>query len=248
VAENVKDSMFLLLSFPLGPTTPTYGDNPAVTLTSQSRIKDGGIANWVELTTINHNGTHIDAPYHFNDAGKRLTDFDINDFIFTRPVIIDIPKHDGELITASDLELQAGNIGGADLLLVRTGWAHRHRKSDPKRYGRQAPGFGTSAGYYLLEKQPGIRAIAMDLPSAASPVEGTPHMEGLEFHRIVLGTNRPAGEPFVFLIEDVRLDPDLEGQRIARVLVVPLWLENADAAPVTILAELVTPEPGWSTP
>ena len=236
------DSMFLLLSYPLGPATPTYGDNPPVVLTSQSRIKDGDVANWLELTTINHNGTHIDAPYHFNDIGKRLTDFGINDFVFTRPVLIDLPKEDGELITAADLEHYADALHGADLLLLRTGWAHKYRTSDPKRYGRQAPGFHTSAGHYLLEKQPSIRAIAMDLPSAASPVEGVPREEGREFHRIVLGTHRPAGEPFVLLVEDVRLEPDLPDHRIARVLVVPLWLENADAAPVTILAEINSSE------
>jgi arylformamidase len=162
--------MFELLSYPLGVDTPTYGDNPPVKVTPVSRIAIGGVANWVTLETINHNGTHLDAPYHFNEQGKRLTDLDINELIFTRTVILDLDKNDGELITKNDLAAHAQTIDQADLLLIRTGWANKYRDSDPERYGKAAPGFAASAGHYLMQEQAPVRAIAMDFPSAASPV------------------------------------------------------------------------------
>jgi len=59
--------VFELLSYPLGPATPTYGDNPPVSFTVLSDLTQGDVANWPTFTTINHNGTHLDAPYHFNN-------------------------------------------------------------------------------------------------------------------------------------------------------------------------------------
>ena len=228
--------MYKRLSYPLGPTTPTYGDNPPVRFTVLADMARGDVANWLEVTTINHSGTHIDAPYHFNPRGKRITDLTMNELAFTAPRLIDVPKGDGELVNAHDLQAHHADVGVADLLLVRTGWATAHRAGDPERFGLQAPGFDSSAGRYLLEET-SVRALAMDVPSAASPVAGVPNDEGLEFHRIVLGTGKKAEERYILLIEDVQLEPELEQSDLRRVLVVPLFLQAADAAPVTILAE-----------
>lgn len=228
--------MYRLLSYPLGPDTPTYGANPPVRMTVLADIERGDVANWLEITTINHNGTHIDAPFHFNPNGKRLTDLDVNELCFSTPCLIDVPKSDGVLITANDLQPYETVLNEADLLLLRTGWANAHRAKDPKRFGQQAPGFDSSVGHYLLNETT-VRAVAMDLPSATSPVVGHANDEGLEFHRIVLGTGREPSERYILLVEDVRLEPDLSTNDLKRVLVVPLWLQDADAAPVTILAE-----------
>lgn len=228
--------MYRLLSYPLGSNTPTYGANPPVHMTVLADIASGDVANWLEFTTINHNGTHIDAPYHFNPNGKRLTDLDIDELCFSAPRLIDLPKGDGELIAATDLQPYEAVLNEADLLLVRTGWAHKHRAEDPKRFGQQAPGFDSSAGHYLLNET-SVRAVAMDIPSATSPVAGHANEEGIKFHRIVLRTGRDSGERYILLVEDVRLEPDLGPDDLKRVLVVPLWLQDADAAPVTILAE-----------
>ena len=228
--------MFKLLSYSLGPNTPTYGDNPPVRVTVLADIANGDIANWLEVATINHNGTHMDAPYHFNPNGKRLTDLDIDELCFSVPRLIDLPKGDGQLIAATDLRPYEAVLNEADLLLLRTGWAHKHRAEDPKRFGQQAPGFDSSAGHYLLNET-SVRAVAMDIPSAASPIAGHANYEGLEFHRIVLGTGKDSAKRYILLIEDVRLEPDLSPDDLKRVLVAPLWLQDADAAPVTILAE-----------
>lgn len=75
----------------------------------------------------------------------------------------------------------------------------------------------------------------MDIPSAASPVKGEPNAEGLEFHRVVLRTGEAPEERYLLLVEDMKLE-DLTGNP-HKVWVVPLLLEGADAAPVTVLAE-----------
>jgi kynurenine formamidase len=197
-----------------------------------SSIAEGGVANWFEFTTINHNGTHLDAPFHYWQDGPHLTDFPIDDFVFTSPLLVDIAKEDGEFIRAADLAPYAEAFKRADALILRTGYAQRYRASDPQRYGRRAPGFHPDAADVLLAPDSQLRAILMDLPSASSPM----HLdEGNAFHREVLGTTGRGRT--LFLVEDCRLDPDLTQAELRRVLVVPLLLDNLDAAQVTILAE-----------
>lgn len=220
-----------LLSYSLGPETPTFLDNPPVIFRQVSSILEGGISNWYEITTINHNGTHIDVPFHFWQNGPRLTDFTIEDFVFSHPLLIDIPKGDGELIRSSDLAPYKLQFAESDLLLIRTG-AGRYRDTDPVRYGRRSPGFHPDAADVLLSSSSRLRALAFDFPSAASPLRID---EGVKFHQEVLGQTGRAR--YLFLIEDARIDAALSQTDLRRVLVVPLFLTNLDAAPCTVIAE-----------
>lgn len=226
--------MFINLTYPLGADTPTWGDNPSVGVRRLSDIDAGDVANTMELRLPNHSGTHVDAPYHFDAEGKRLTELETAEFVFDAPVLIDLPKDDAALITRADLERFEPILEGADLLVVATGWAGRHRREDPVRYGRQAPGFAASAAHYLLERT-AVRAVAMDMPSAASPVAGPANDEGIEFHRVALGSHG-AGDRYILLVEDVNVDA-LGGETPLRIIVAPLWLRDADGAPCTVLAE-----------
>lgn len=220
-----------LLSYPLGPATPTYADNPRVELRPVSLIEDGGVANWFELRTINHNGTHVDAPWHFNPSGPKLTDLDCTWYVYDRPVIVDVPKRPGELIGEADLQPNREQLADADMALVRTGFGSEFRSSDPVTYGTKAPGFDPSAARFF-HHLPYLRAVIMDIPSAGSPL----HRDaGDEFHRIMLGRN--AHDRFILLVEDARLEPDLDAIHCERVIVAPLLLQDADGAPVTVLAE-----------
>lgn len=220
-----------LLSHPLGPETPTFLDNPPVVFRQVSSILDGAVANWYEITTINHNGTHIDVPFHFWQDGPKLTDYPIDDFVFNQPLLLDIPKGDGELIGKTDLEPYADAFANADLLLIRTG-AGSYRNEDPVRYGRRSPGFHPDAAGVLLNPSSRLRALAFDFPSASSPMRLE---EGSKFHQEILGTTGRGR--YLFLIEDARIDADLTQADVGRVIVAPLILTELDAAPCTVLAE-----------
>lgn len=220
-----------LLSYSLGPSTPTFLDNPPVVVRQVSSIAEGGVANWFEITTINHNGTHLDAPWHYWQEGPHLTDLPLDAFVFSSPLLLDVPKDDGEMISAADLTPYAEEFEQADIVLIRTGFS-RHRANDPIRYGRRAPGFHPDAADILLASSSKLRAVAMDFPSASSPL----HLdEGNAFHQEVLGASGRGR--YLLLIEDVFLDADLVQEDLRRVLVLPLFLTDLDAAPCTILAE-----------
>ncbi len=44
-------------------------------------IKDGAVCNLSDLKMCNHNGTHVDAPFHFYEDGKTIDQVDLNKFI-----------------------------------------------------------------------------------------------------------------------------------------------------------------------
>ena len=61
------------------------------------RIKDGEICNLTAFHMCAHNGTHVDAPYHFLDDGKTIDQVDLNKFIGNAYVA----EHEGN-VTAQD--------------------------------------------------------------------------------------------------------------------------------------------------
>ncbi len=222
--------MYKLLSFPLTEDMPVFGDNPPVRIKVRSSHENGDLYDQYIVETANHNGTHIDAPRHFNPDGARIADLPVNNFIFHSPVVIDLPKGDGELITGSDLEGLSANFENADLLLIRTGFG-KLREIDPARYKGKNPGFHPSAATYLMENSPHLRAIGMDLVSATS---ATHISEGIQFHQLILGCGRK-DKRAILLIEDVNLNQELDG--LGKVTALPLLVEGVDSGPCTIVGE-----------
>ncbi len=214
------------LSYDLSDETPPFGDGEPIAFPPKRRICDGDPCNSRLVRGSLHSGTHVDAPLHFGDDLPAITELPTSAFFFRKPVIVDVPRSDGELIRASELEPHAAAMAPADFLAVRTGFA-RHRASEPERFSRRGPGFAAEAADFLLETAPILRALAMDTVSAAS----FQHVdEGIEFHRRMLG--REPGDRFVLLVEDANLGewrtPFLE------IWIAPLFVRGADGVPCTL--------------
>lgn len=45
------------------------------------KVSDGDVCNLSALHMCAHNGTHVDAPYHFLDHGKKIDEIDLSKFI-----------------------------------------------------------------------------------------------------------------------------------------------------------------------
>lgn len=219
----------ILLSYPLSVNTPVYKDNPPVEIEQQSSIDQGDLYNQFIITSLDHNGTHIDGPWHFNPQGLKISEIPIDYFISTHPTILDIPKGDDELITKADLEPYVHQIAGSDLLLIRTGFGN-FRSSDPVRYSDHNPGFAADAASYLMVFD-SLRAVGMDMISSGSVIHVD---EAITFHQIMLGKGRVDGK-FILLIEDMNLNHDLSG--IEKVYAVPLYIEGVDSSFSTVFTE-----------
>lgn len=147
-------------------------------VTAQDMPDEAGFAaaEWVKLTT--HNGTHLDAPWHYHptmDGGKPAMTIDEVplEWCFQPGVKLDF-RHfaDGYVVTAADVEAELKRIGHElnplEIVLVNT--AAGGALGDPN-FVNIGCGMGYEATMYLLER--GIRVTGTDAWSWDAPFSYT---------------------------------------------------------------------------
>ena len=96
-----------------------YPGDPTPEKEIKLRIEDGAVCNLSALHMCAHNGTHVDAPYHFLNDGKKIDEVDISKFIGYAYVA----EHDGDL-SASDAQnilekAEAADKRAAERILIK---------------------------------------------------------------------------------------------------------------------------------
>jgi kynurenine formamidase len=216
------DPPIIELSYPLSETTPAYGGGDGLSVEQLSSIALGDTANSLRLTFPNHLGTHVDVPRHFFSGAPSITHYPPEQWIFDAPVVVDVEVGDGKLVGSSDVARTCPT--GADLLILRTGHG---RSRGREEYWQAGPGLSAELARWLRVERPTVRAVGMDLISVTSRLD---RPAGRAAHRAFLD---PEGVgDAIRLIEDMRLDQPIP--HLARVLVVPLVIEDADGGPVTV--------------
>ena len=76
-----------------------FPGDPSPSKETKMSISAGEICNLTAFSMCAHNGTHVDAPYHFIDAGKTIDKVDLDKFIGYAYVA----EHEGD-VTAEDAE------------------------------------------------------------------------------------------------------------------------------------------------
>jgi kynurenine formamidase len=133
---------------------------------------EGWAIEWVRLMT--HNGTHLDAPYHFHSTmnkGERAIAIDEVplEWCFQPGVKLDF-RHlpDGYVVTATDVERELDRIGHSlqplEIVVVNTRAGSRYGQPD---YVAAGCGMGRDATLYLLER--GVRLTGTDAWSWDAP-------------------------------------------------------------------------------
>ena len=214
------------LSYDIDEDSPHFPSARPPERIQRSSIGKGDASNSLSVTLYTHYGTHVDAPYHFIQDGLKITDLDVNQFYFKKPLTIDIPKEGDQPIKQEDLERFEKEILGKDLLLLRTGFSkYRH---DHGKY-LSNPYIAVDAAHYLIDRFPELRGLGIDFISALNlkfrPI-------GIEAHQILLG-----GSPqkrFLLLFEDLHLD--FGDRTLSEVFGLPLFVKDAEAFPCTIIA------------
>jgi kynurenine formamidase len=126
------------------------------------------------LDVSTHNGTHLDAPYHFHstmDGGRRAITIDEVplEWCFAPGVKLDF-RHlpDGHVVTAAEVEAELGRIGHVlqpyDIVVVNTAAGARYGHPD---YVSSGCGMGREATLYLTER--GVRITGTDAWSWDAP-------------------------------------------------------------------------------
>jgi kynurenine formamidase len=127
-----------------------------------------------QLVVSTHNGTHLDAPYHFHstmDGGKRALTIDEVplEWCFGPGVKLDF-RHlpDGHVVSAAEVEAELERIGHAispgDIVVVNTSAGARYGQDD---YLASGCGMGREATLYLTSR--GVRVTGTDAWSWDAP-------------------------------------------------------------------------------
>lgn len=181
------------------------GDTPFSYKVSWSK-EDSGSVNVGEVTMSVHTGTHIDAPFHFDNDGKRVIDLDIELYIGPARVV-----HLPNLSSIGVKELAGVDIDGITRLLIRTdAWTDRGGFPDC------IPPIEPELAEYLAGK--GVRLLGLDLPS----VDALDSKELLAHHELCRFG--------VHILEGLVLDAVDPGDYELAAL--PLPLVEADGSPV----------------
>ena len=107
------------LSHELHPGTQAYGGGEGLSWEALTSIAAGDTANTRRVTFPNHLGTHVDLPSHFFDGAPTMSDYDASDWVFHRPVLIDVDVASETLVRPSHCD--GADLAAADLVLIRTG-------------------------------------------------------------------------------------------------------------------------------
>ena len=194
------------ISQPLRRGVPVWPGDTEFSFDLAWRKEESGSVNVGRITMSTHTGTHIDAPFHFEDDGSRVIALDPAVY-FGHARLIDLLGV--ESIGAEDLKGQVP--GGIARLLIRTGsWRGRNRFPDNTTYLRP------DAAPLLAER--GVRLVGVDVPSV-DPIDS----KDLPAHHALHANG-------VHILEGLVLDEVEPGDY--ELISLPLPLQESDGSPV----------------
>lgn len=159
------------LSHPLFQGAPAFPHDPVMSVLPRGVIaKDHYNTSLVSFGT--HQGTHLDAMFHFFDDGRTLEQMPLHWF-YGPARMLRIPKEPDGAIAVADLAPHAAHLVPGAKIIVNTGW---HRRYGAPEFFTDFPSFTLEAARYLAGR--GLRLLGMDLP--------TPGKQWLELHHLLL--------------------------------------------------------------
>ncbi|MGM9986406.1 MAG: arylformamidase [Bacillaceae bacterium] len=181
------------------------GDTPFSYEVEYTKEQTGSV-NIGKVTMSMHTGTHIDAPFHFENDGKRVIDLDINVYI-GKAMVVDVSTHN-----AIDAALLANiDFQQCKTLLLKT-VSNRSQTVFPN----WIPLLSEDIGALLKEK--GITLLGVDIPS----------VDPLDSKELV--THHALFEHGVHILENIVLTNVQPG--MYELIALPLPFVEGDGSPV----------------
>jgi kynurenine formamidase len=208
------------LSVPLNEATQVYPGDPEFRATPEARIPSEGF-NILRLSLGSQTGTHVDAPYHFEESGHRIDELDLRRFVGAGVVIDVTGKQPRERITWSDIEPSADLLGPDTIALIRTGWSMHF---GTERYF-QNPYLEADACRRMIDL--GVRTFLLDAGNIDETPDADHPGEGFPVHHLIAAVDGVIGEN-LRNFEAIDFEPFIS--------CLPLRLAGADGAPVRAVA------------
>ena len=201
----------------LYPKMMIYPGDPEVASEAVcSHQKDG--CHVTRLSMGMHTGTHVDAPYHVWENGKKIMDFSLNDFWGEGQVLDLSGLPAGTFIEKKALAGAVDKNLSTDFLCIRTGWEKYY---ETEKYF-QHPVLSLESACFLRDL--GVRLLGMDTPGPEATFAAA-----LPIHRCLLGEN-------ILLAENLRNLNRLQPGILYEFSLFPLALANGEGSPVRAAA------------
>ncbi len=203
------------LTIPMHNGMTVWPDDTPFSMEPDTRISAGSEVNVSKLTLSTHTGTHVDAPWHFEDNGKKLDEV-ATDVFFGEAGLVE--AMDADVVSAADL----GPSPLPSRLLVKT-----RNSTIPlgAPFQKDFVALDPSAAQRCVDE--GVRLVGVDYLSVA------PYQQpGQPTHHILLQND-------VFIVEGLLLRKLSPGQW--QFVALPLNLTGADGSPCRAFAGRESP-------
>lgn len=168
--------------------------------------EETGSVNIGEINMGVHNGTHIDAPFHYDTNGKTIDTLPL-DLAIGKAIVLDV----SDTNTIDEDILRRYDLKGASRVLLRTSLPN-----NPNVFPETMPSIDPAVATYLTNN--GVKLLGVDIPS----VDITSSKE-LATHHALYRNN-------IYILENLMLDHVKAG--IYDMIALPLNIVGADASPV----------------
>ncbi|TFH37788.1 MAG: cyclase family protein [Chrysiogenales bacterium] len=205
------------ISVPVRDDMPVWPGDPPAHIDRAKAIAKGDPCNVSRLSLGAHTGTHVDAPYHFIEKGRRMEGIPLDVLMGPCRVIEAAP---GPLIERKDLERYGIEPRGRVLFKTANSALWR---SHPAEFRKNFTALSPGAAAFLAERE--ALLVGIDYLSIESF-----HAEGGLVHRTLLGKN-------IVILEGLDLSCATPGNW--ELICLPLSIPGAEGAPArAILREL----------
>ena len=211
--------MLIDLSHPLRDGMSSFPGDPVLSVKPFHTTSSPAKCNVSQVAMGTHQGTHLDAMFHFLDDGKTIDQMPLE--WFHGPArMIRVPKNAGDIIDVADLSKHEAVLQPGARILLNTGW---FREFGNERFFTEFPSMTQDAARYLASRK--LRLIGMDMP--------TPSKDYVEVHHILL-----AKEVEMVIVESLANLDALPDDREFVFTGFPLNFAGRDGSPIRAVAKV----------
>ncbi|WP_394771316.1 cyclase family protein [Lacisediminihabitans sp.] len=214
------------LSVVVNEDTQTYPGDPTPRFEPHSTIARDGF-NLMSVSMGSQTGTHVDAPFHFDDSAAKLDELPLERFVGTGVVVDARAAGRRGRITWDYFESVEQSLLPGTIVLLHTGWSAHY--GTPRYF--ENPFLDAGACAQLISR--GIRTFGIDALNIDETPDDDHPGEGFPVHHLIADAAGVISENLTNL-ESIRFaDPFIS--------LLPLAFEAADGAPVRAVALQLAP-------
>ena len=154
------------LSHPLAHGQKNFPFDPKISVLVHNTVGTIGY-NMTEVSMATHQGTHLDAPFHFYDDGKTLDQMELEQF-YGPATLVDLAPGGrlapGTPITVECLVPHGEKFKPGAKIIYRTGWDHMFGTDE---FFSQFPTLTLEAAQWIADKKIGLLGMDTPTPSTA---------------------------------------------------------------------------------